>query len=119
MRVRSGRPSADADPRASARPGGVKRHFVRLAALTLLLAVAAPGAQAQAPLGGPDSAAPESDQEIRAQLTPRHYTTLSSEMAARIDRITTRVGERFKKGDLLVHSTVPPRRRNWPMPMRC
>ncbi|MGC2087179.1 MAG: efflux RND transporter periplasmic adaptor subunit [Bradyrhizobium sp.] len=108
MRVRSGRPSADADPRASARPGGVKRHFVRLAALTLLLAVAAPGAQA--PLGGPDSAAPESDQEIRAQLTPRHYTTLSSKMAARIDRITTRVGERFKKGDLLVAFDCAPQK---------
>jgi RND family efflux transporter MFP subunit len=40
--------------------------------------------------------------EIRAQLTPRQYTTLSSEMAARIDRIATRVGERFKKGEELV-----------------
>ena len=40
--------------------------------------------------------------EIRAQLTPREYTTLSSEVAARIDRIATRVGERFKKGDVLV-----------------
>lgn len=40
--------------------------------------------------------------EIRAQLTPREYTTLSSEIAARIDRIATRVGEHFKKGDVLV-----------------
>src|SRR5207247_803309 len=37
--------------------------------------------------------------EIRAQLTARNYTTLSSEASARIDRIATRVGERFKKGD--------------------
>jgi len=40
--------------------------------------------------------------EIRAQLTARNYTTLSSEASARIDRIATRVGERFKKGDLLI-----------------
>lgn len=40
--------------------------------------------------------------EIRAQLTPRQYTTLSSEMAGRIDRIAKRVGETFQKGDVLV-----------------
>src|SRR3979411_735043 len=40
--------------------------------------------------------------EIRAQLTARNYTTLSSEASARIDRITTRVGEHFKKGDPLI-----------------
>jgi membrane fusion protein, multidrug efflux system len=40
--------------------------------------------------------------EIRAQLTPRQFTTLSSEMAGRIDSISTKVGEHFKKGDELV-----------------
>ena len=40
--------------------------------------------------------------EIRAQLTPRNYTTLSSEASARIDRIATRVGQHFKKGDVLI-----------------
>jgi RND family efflux transporter MFP subunit len=40
--------------------------------------------------------------EIRAQLTALQYTTLSGELAARIDKISTRVGERFKKGDILV-----------------
>jgi membrane fusion protein (multidrug efflux system) len=40
--------------------------------------------------------------EIRAQLTPLHYTTLSSEMAGRIDKITTRVGDHFRQGDVLV-----------------
>jgi len=39
---------------------------------------------------------------IRAQLVPRDYTTLSSEIAARIDRIAKRAGEHFKKGDALV-----------------
>jgi membrane fusion protein (multidrug efflux system) len=46
--------------------------------------------------------APEAGPEIRAQLTPRQYTTLSSEMAGRIDRINTKLGEHFKKGDNLV-----------------
>jgi RND family efflux transporter MFP subunit len=40
--------------------------------------------------------------EIRAQLTPRNFTTLSSEASARIDRIGTRVGQHFQKGDLLI-----------------
>ena len=50
------------------------------------------------PLPGLTASGPE----IRAQLTPREFTTLSSEIAARIDRINTRVGEHFKKGDALV-----------------
>jgi membrane fusion protein (multidrug efflux system) len=70
------------------------------AILTLVLTVDSGGAQAQSsldsmpPLGGAA--------EIRAQLTARSYTTLSSEASARIDRIDTRVGEHFKKGDLLI-----------------
>ena len=40
--------------------------------------------------------------ELRAQLTPRDYTTLSSETAGRIDQINARVGQHFKKGDMLV-----------------
>lgn len=51
-----------------------------------------------APSGMPSGVTPE----IRAQLTPRQYTTLSSEMAARIDHIGTKVGGHFQKGDVLV-----------------
>ncbi len=40
--------------------------------------------------------------EIRAQLSPLHYTTLSSEMAGRIDRIATRIGDHFRRGDVLI-----------------
>ena len=40
--------------------------------------------------------------ELRAQLVPRDYTTLSSETAGRIDRINARVGQHFSKGDVLV-----------------
>jgi RND family efflux transporter MFP subunit len=40
--------------------------------------------------------------EVPAQLVPAHAATLSSEIAARIEAIATRVGDRFKKGDMLV-----------------
>jgi membrane fusion protein, multidrug efflux system len=40
--------------------------------------------------------------EVPAQLVPIHEATLSSEIAARIDGIATRVGDRFRKGDVLV-----------------
>ena len=39
---------------------------------------------------------------IRAQLVPRAFTTLSSETAARIDKISHRAGEHFQKGETLV-----------------
>ena len=40
--------------------------------------------------------------EIRAQLVPKRFTTLSSEIAARIERLSVREGERFKEGQVLV-----------------
>src|ERR1700722_18043450 len=40
--------------------------------------------------------------EVPAQLVPVHAATLSSEIAARIDGIATRIGDRFRKGDVLV-----------------
>lgn len=71
-----------------------------LAGLLLL----SPAAAQQAPLGqapGRDAAGGV-PQVIRAQLVPREFTTLSSETAARIDRITHRAGERFTKGEILI-----------------
>jgi membrane fusion protein (multidrug efflux system) len=41
--------------------------------------------------------------EIHAQLVPRQYTTLSSETAGSIDRLSVQEGDRFKEGQLLVH----------------
>jgi membrane fusion protein (multidrug efflux system) len=80
--------------------GGLRRR--RGLAVGLAAALCAAGAAAQqSEQGGPlspNGAAPE----IRAQLTPLHYTTLSSEMAGRIDRIATRVGDHFRKDDVLV-----------------
>jgi len=40
--------------------------------------------------------------DIRAQLSPRRFTTLSSELPARIERISVREGERFREGQVLV-----------------
>jgi len=41
-------------------------------------------------------------QEIRAQLSPRRYTTLGAELGAKINRIAVKEGEHFKAGQLLV-----------------
>lgn len=41
-------------------------------------------------------------QELRAQLTPRDYTTLAAEIGAKIERIPLREGEWFTKGQVLV-----------------
>jgi membrane fusion protein, multidrug efflux system len=87
------------------RATGRRLAFAATLALATLLGGAAGFAQAPAepplpPL--PSSAAAGVTPEIRAQLTPRQFTTLSSEMAARIDRIATQVGQHFQKGDVLI-----------------
>ena len=45
-----------------------------------------------------------SDKEtgLRAQLCPKRFTTLSSELAAKIKKLDLQEGDRFKKGDVLV-----------------
>jgi RND family efflux transporter MFP subunit len=63
----------------------------------MALCAAAATAQPTAP-SSPNGGAPE----IRAQISPVHYTTLSSEMAGRIDKIATRVGDHFRQGDVLI-----------------
>jgi RND family efflux transporter MFP subunit len=47
-------------------------------------------------------AVPAQAQELRAQLTPRDFTTLAAEIGAKVERIPLREGERFRKGDTLV-----------------
>jgi membrane fusion protein, multidrug efflux system len=77
----------------------------RLLAMAIGLATAScPNGVAAQPAEptGPPLPASAGAPEIRAQLTPRQYTTLSSEMAGRIDRIATRVGDHFRQGDVLV-----------------
>lgn len=41
-------------------------------------------------------------QEIRAQLMPRRYTTMASEIGAKINRITVQEGGAFRAGQVLV-----------------
>lgn len=45
---------------------------------------------------------PATAQELRAQLTPRDFTTLAAEIGAKVERINRREGERFKRGEPLV-----------------
>jgi RND family efflux transporter MFP subunit len=47
-------------------------------------------------------AAPVRAQELRAQLSPRDFTTLAAEIGAKVERIAAREGERFTKGQVLV-----------------
>jgi RND family efflux transporter MFP subunit len=69
-----------------------------LAASLAVLALQVP-AVAQQPVPRDAAAVP---QVIRAQLVPRAFTTLSGEIAARVDRISHRAGEHFQKGETLV-----------------
>ncbi|HKC32971.1 MAG TPA: hypothetical protein VKC16_05870, partial [Xanthobacteraceae bacterium] len=81
----------------------VARHALALG-LTIGLATALCGGATAQDSRTPFPASPSGGvaPEIRAQLTPRQYTTLSSEMAGRIDRVATRVGESFQKDDVLI-----------------
>lgn len=40
--------------------------------------------------------------EMRAQLSPQRYTTLSAELGAKINQITVKEGESFRTGDILI-----------------
>jgi len=48
------------------------------------------------------AATPAMAQEIRAQLSPRDFTTLAAEIGAKVERITAREGEHFTKGQMLI-----------------
>jgi membrane fusion protein, multidrug efflux system len=41
-------------------------------------------------------------QEIRAQLSPRDFTTLAAEIGAKVEKIVVREGDRFTKGQVLI-----------------
>lgn len=47
-------------------------------------------------------AAPAWGQELRAQLSPRDFTTLAAEIGAKVEKISVREGDRFTKGQVLV-----------------
>jgi membrane fusion protein, multidrug efflux system len=74
-------------------------------ALLALSLVAAP-VLAQTPAARPAVAKPAplslEQQDIRAQLAPRNYTTLAAEVGAKINRIAVKPGQAFKAGQVLV-----------------
>lgn len=73
-------------------------RFMACFAAAVLLSVAGPGVAAE--VGG--DALPLVPREIRAQVTARVATTLSSPMAGRIRDLSIEDGDRFKQGEVLV-----------------
>lgn len=81
----------------------VCRVVVGVLACVHIATAVAQAQETNPPLPGPVvPSAPDFAPELRAQLAPREFTELSSEIAARIDHINTKIGNRFKKGDVLV-----------------
>ncbi len=73
---------------------------MRLAGLAMALCTTAAAAQKSEQAGSPS--APGGTPEVGAQLVSLHTATLSSELAGRIDAIATRVGDHFRRGDVLI-----------------
>lgn len=79
-------------------------HLPHLLA-ALLISGSALGQSASAqPRPGPSTVAKPGIEvmDIRAQLSPKRYTSVAAEIGARIQRIAFREGERFKAGQVLV-----------------
>jgi membrane fusion protein (multidrug efflux system) len=81
----------------------------RIAAALFCAAGAAAMAQPLTPAGLAIPAAPAAStssgldkQELRAQLSPRRYTTIAAEIGAKISRISVTEGGRFRAGQALV-----------------
>jgi len=81
----------------------VSRHLRHLgsAACGCVLLAASPVAFSDEPDTSGESYALDR-MEMRAQLSPQRFTTLSAELAAKIKRISVKEGERFKAGQQLV-----------------
>lgn len=79
------------------------RHRRRAAIVLALAAQGAVAANGVKPAPAvPAAAAALEQREIRAQLTPRRYTTLAAEIGAKIDRLPVVEGGRFKAGEHLI-----------------
>lgn len=48
------------------------------------------------------AAVPAAAQELRAQLSPRDFTTLAAEIGAKVEKIGAREGDRFSRGQVLI-----------------
>ena len=85
----------------------VKRFSVWVALLSACLAGTAQGqwidrSPAEEARPRPAASAPRASGDIRAQLTPRQYTTLAAEIGARVSRVPVAEGESFRQGDVLI-----------------
>jgi len=88
-------------------PGRTPGAFPRLLSLLLLTLAGTALAQGQAAPGNAPAPATSGrnaleKQDIRAQLSPRRYTTLGAELGAKVNRISVKEGEHFKAGQVLV-----------------
>lgn len=70
-----------------------------IGALAVTQAMASPPI---APAAAPAARPAIERQEIRAQLTPRRYTTLAAEIGAKVNRLPVSEGATFRAGQLLV-----------------
>jgi len=82
------------------RPPALTLSIGMLAAATWLAGQAS-AQSANAPVAATAKPALER-QEIRAQLTPRRYTTIAAEIGAKISRLTVAEGGSFRAGQVLV-----------------
>lgn len=76
-----------------------------LAAAAPAVAPAAPAPRVAAPAAPAVAAAPRAAmerQEVRAQLSPRRFTTIAAEVGARISRISVTEGGSFRAGQTLI-----------------
>jgi len=86
-------------------PFAIRRQTCGLAGILLLCGINVGMASDQAPGPVPDMSPDMGNGEptvVRAQLTPKRYTTLSSEIPARVEHIYAQEGDRFKQGEPLV-----------------
>ena len=85
----------------------VKRFSAWVALLSACLAGTAQGqwierSPAEEARPRPAAPVPRASGDIRAQLTPRQYTTLAAEIGARVSRVPVAEGESFRQGDVLI-----------------
>lgn len=73
-----------------------------LAGLIAVSASAAPVLPASPAPAAVPAAPSASEPAIRVQLLPRRYTTLASEIGAKVQRLPVPEGERFREGEVLV-----------------
>jgi membrane fusion protein (multidrug efflux system) len=74
--------------------------FAQTAAVAPRTALAAPSASARP--AAPATAKPAEEPELRAQLSPRRFTTLAAEIGARVQRLTVSEGSAIHAGQTLV-----------------